>query len=281
MIKVWYHANCNDGLAAAAVIHSIHGDAAIYTPVQYGKPHPDVELNDEIVIVDFSYPRNDLKVLAQQVKSVTVLDHHKTAEAELAGIMNDPDVPMTLYVAFDQEHSGAAMAWDHYYPEPNYSVPMFIELIEDRDLWKFKYTATNELNAGLELTDRTPADWADILFNEPRMWAVVDDGKVVIRQKQAVRKNLINNVHWVKIGEYSVPAVNSPVEISDLAADVLKANPSASFAVIYFDTAEDRVFSLRSRSEQDVDVSAIAKRYGGGGHKNAAGFKVPIQGNVL
>jgi nanoRNase/pAp phosphatase (c-di-AMP/oligoRNAs hydrolase) len=35
-----------------------------------------------------------------------------------------------------------------------------------------------------------------------------------------------------------------------------------------------RIFSLRSVG--DFDVSAIAKIYGGGGHKNAAGFTVPI-----
>jgi oligoribonuclease NrnB/cAMP/cGMP phosphodiesterase (DHH superfamily) len=280
MIQVWYHANCNDGLAAAAVLHSIHGDTAKYVPVQYSKPHPDVGVDDDIVIVDFSYPRQELKALAQQVRSVTVLDHHKTAEAELDGIMADEDAPTTLYVAFDQEHSGAAMAWNHY--QPDNPVPLFVELIEDRDLWKFEHNpATNDLNAGLELTDRTPATWVGYLFNEPLVGLVIKEGQVVIRQKQATRRNLLNNVHWIKIGEYSVPAVNSPVEISDLGHEMLAANPSASFAVVYFDTAEDRIFSLRSRSEQDVDVSAIAKRYGGGGHKNAAGFKVTIQGDLL
>jgi nanoRNase/pAp phosphatase (c-di-AMP/oligoRNAs hydrolase) len=33
-------------------------------------------------------------------------------------------------------------------------------------------------------------------------------------------------------------------------------------------------FSLRSRGE--LDVSAIAKKLGGGGHKNAAGFQLPL-----
>ena len=45
------------------------------------------------------------------------------------------------------------------------------------------------------------------------------------------------------------------------------------FAACYWDTPEGRVFSLRSSSD-GVDVSEIAKQFGGGGHKNAAGFKI-------
>ncbi|KKK83930.1 hypothetical protein LCGC14_2788440, partial [marine sediment metagenome] len=46
------------------------------------------------------------------------------------------------------------------------------------------------------------------------------------------------------------------------------------FAGCYWDTPEGRVFSLRSAG--DFDVSAIAKQYGGGGHKSAAGFRKEI-----
>ena len=39
-------------------------------------------------------------------------------------------------------------------------------------------------------------------------------------------------------------------------------------------TTDGRVFSLRS-TEEGLDVSEIAKQYGGGGHKHASGFRVP------
>ena len=47
------------------------------------------------------------------------------------------------------------------------------------------------------------------------------------------------------------------------------------FAACYWDTPAGRVFSLRS-TDDGVVVSAVAKKYGGGGHRNAAGFRVPI-----
>ena len=50
---------------------------------------------------------------------------------------------------------------------------------------------------------------------------------------------------------------------------------SEPFAACYLDTADSRVFSLRSRREGGVDVAKIAESDGGGGHRNAAGFRVP------
>jgi nanoRNase/pAp phosphatase (c-di-AMP/oligoRNAs hydrolase) len=47
------------------------------------------------------------------------------------------------------------------------------------------------------------------------------------------------------------------------------------FAACYWDTPDGRFFSLRS-SDAGEDVSAIAQQYGGGGHRNAAGFSVPF-----
>jgi nanoRNase/pAp phosphatase (c-di-AMP/oligoRNAs hydrolase) len=46
-------------------------------------------------------------------------------------------------------------------------------------------------------------------------------------------------------------------------------------AACYWDTPNGRVFSLRS-TDDGPDVSEIAKRYGGGGHRNASGFQMPI-----
>lgn len=45
------------------------------------------------------------------------------------------------------------------------------------------------------------------------------------------------------------------------------------FAACYWDTPTGRVFSLRS-TDEGMDVSVIASQYGGGGHRNAAGFRV-------
>jgi len=51
---------------------------------------------------------------------------------------------------------------------------------------------------------------------------------------------------------------------------------AAPFAACYYDRPDARVFSLRSRGEDGLDVAEIAASYGGGGHRNAAGFQMPL-----
>ncbi len=57
---------------------------------------------------------------------------------------------------------------------------------------------------------------------------------------------------------------------SEVAGELSEGHP---FAAVYVETSTDIIWSLRSRG--DFDVSEIAKKFGGGGHKNAAGFTVP------
>lgn len=69
-----------------------------------------------------------------------------------------------------------------------------------------------------------------------------------------------------------VPCVNAPFwSISELVEELCEGHP---FAFGWHISDKGRaVYSLRSRGE--YDVSELAKRWGGGGHKNAAGFNVP------
>src|SRR5262249_11466120 len=45
-------------------------------------------------------------------------------------------------------------------------------------------------------------------------------------------------------------------------------------AVVFFKLGADGDIHVSMRSKYDVDVRAIAARHGGGGHKNAAGFRL-------
>uniref|UniRef100_UPI0037C0ADD3 DHHA1 domain-containing protein n=1 Tax=Flavobacterium sp. TaxID=239 RepID=UPI0037C0ADD3 len=74
-----------------------------------------------------------------------------------------------------------------------------------------------------------------------------------------------------EIGGYMVPLVNcNYLYASDIGNILAKDQP---FSVTYYDTAKSRCFSLRS-VPGGVDVSEVANKFNGGGHKHAAGFKV-------
>ena len=77
------------------------------------------------------------------------------------------------------------------------------------------------------------------------------------------------------IAGYDVPVLNVPYFYSSDAGHILGVNEP--FAACYWDTAKGRTYSLRS-SEEGIDVSEIAKMFGGGGHEHAAGFSVSHDG---
>jgi nanoRNase/pAp phosphatase (c-di-AMP/oligoRNAs hydrolase) len=75
------------------------------------------------------------------------------------------------------------------------------------------------------------------------------------------------------IGGYDVPVANLPYMFASDAGNIM--SEGEFFAASYFDTPDGRKFSLRSK-DTGMDVSEIAKRFGGGGHARAAGFMMPI-----
>ena len=92
-----------------------------------------------VIIVDFSYPRDVLIKMAEDADSIIVLDHHKTAEENLKGLD---------FCIFDMTRSGAVMAWEHFHGKGN--TPLLFQYIQDRDLWQWKLPQSKEFSAGLQ-----------------------------------------------------------------------------------------------------------------------------------
>src|SRR4051812_40401811 len=80
---VIYHAGCKDGWTAAWIAHNaFEGDCDLVS-AHHGHPPPDVAGRD-VYVLDFSYKRPVMQDLLASAARVCVLDHHKTAQAELA-----------------------------------------------------------------------------------------------------------------------------------------------------------------------------------------------------
>lgn len=281
---VIYHANCADGFTAAWAVRRHFMQRCGVEPellaAKYGDVPPDVSGRD-VVIVDFSYPRDVLIEMSRRVRSIVVLDHHRTAAADLAGLD---------FAVFDMERSGAGLAWDWFFaegpsvtaPEPR---PWLIDYVEDRDLWRWKLPHSREINAALATYDFTVEQW-DLLgesaHEDPRQhsWppdALVDMGDGILRyQAREVAKHVERARPaslWVSADlAHIVPVVNATTLISEIGNELARTYP---FAVMWFQREDGRfVYSLRSSAEnpEHADVSEIARALGGGGHKHAAGF---------
>ena len=255
-----YHADCLDGAAAAYAVKLALGDDVELHPGKYEEAPPNV-IDREVIIVDFSYKRPILLAMAAAAESILILDHHKSAEAELVNL------PGNVEKIFNMGLSGAVMAWEYsHFGSP---VPSLYKHIQDRDLWQFRLPGTKEITAYAFSFPLVPETIGPLLLME--IQDLTNLGTPLVRAHNNSVQQLIGpeNVAWMHLsGEY-VPVVNcAPQFASDVGHELAKMAP---FSATYYDTRDARKFSLRS-SQGGRDVSIIATRFGGGGHKHAAGF---------
>lgn len=288
-----YHGGCDDGFGAALAVHQRWGDDVEFIPAGYGNPSPDCT-GKHVLIVDFSYKQDEMRRLASRAASVVVLDHHKTAKSELHPwtlgdenvdlgaklqevaqnlALNQMEGVIPVIAYFCMNKSGARMAWEFCFPGK--PVPALIEHIEDRDLWRFAMQDTKAISAALRTYPHDFELWKMFLASTIDL---VIEGQAVLRGHEKNVQSMIANRYWDTLAGSRVPMVNVPYHYaSDCCDAMLMAEPDAPFCAAWFRRGDGQLqYSLRSRDDR-MDVSEIAKQFGGGGHRNAAGFSVEIR----
>ncbi len=278
-----YHGNCADGFGAAWVVRKAFGDDVEFHAGVYQDSPPEVA-DRNVIMVDFSYKRDVLEEIAKTAHTITIIDHHKSAEEDLS-IYKRPTHEMRMdevqfrnycgfessypiRAIFDLERSGARLAWDFYFP--NEEPPQLINHIQDRDLWQFKLSGTREIQAAIFSYPYDFKMWDELMKND--VDDLIYDGEVIERKHfKDIREFIKVAAYRMDIAGYDVPVLNAPYFWSSDAGHIM--GEGEPFAACYWDTPDGRVFSLRS-AEDGLDVSEIAKQFGGGGHKHAAGYRI-------
>lgn len=268
---VLYHSHCNDGFTAAYAAHQYFGDDARYLPVQYGQPLPEIPDGADVYILDFSYERETLLALQARTHSLTVLDHHASAERQLS------DLP---FATFDMSKSGAVLAWGHFFPGRR--VPELFLYVQDRDLWRWALPDSREINAVLQSLPHDFATWKAHhyqLDDEPKVrLPLVEAGAAILRREQQIVEQQAKTARITRDVDGNLLAmVNASALLSETGDRLCTEYPEIRFALLWrLDSRTDQVYvSLRSRG--DFDVGAYAqRRYQGGGHPGAAGFEMHI-----
>lgn len=280
---IFYHANCVDGFAAAHVIerHILCGtvQVPILVPVQYGQVetqeqfdalYGDMLKDAEVFIVDFSFPPAVMDHIAKTAQSTYWLDHHKTAFEEMKFDISkryDLWAGPNFYLVLDNSKSGAMLAWEFVHGV-GAEAPDFIKVVDDYDRWVFQYPQTKDVQMNIRShnMDRPAFDSLMLMSMDEMAQAGGMMRQYYNAQLEAHKKR-----EWVDIylrGEHGY-ALNADAAFSSELGHFL-AEQSGTFGAVYQIEGTQLKFSLRSCG--DYDVSAIAKTFGGGGHKNAAGF---------
>lgn len=300
---VVYHSPCGDGFGGAYVFWKYLREVLKVDDIQENDRVKFIAYNHRmnkqyirdnllpqiqsrnVVYIDMCPPRDDdlfYDMLIDPEKAI-VLDHHKSA---LETTEHFPSDFVFKHCYIDQRYSGCMLA--HQYCYPDTEPPTFLKYIEDRDIWAWKYKEFSE--------PFTEAFYKSVPFNfkeyakfedEDKVKEIINDGNVLSKYKKLRVKELAKKAKETELTindkTYNVHIINTTEHISELGhelsqMDCHRLEKKCDFAILWnYDERHGNIkISVRSDSdipkEEQVDVSAVAMHFGGGGHFNAGGF---------
>lgn len=264
---VLYHKDCLDGFGGAWAAWKKFKNKAKYIPVEHQMPPPKLE-KKELYFIDFCYPEEIMKKIVKMNKKVVVIDHHITRKDVVESLPEH---------VFNLNHSGAILAWEYFHPQ--IKPPRLLLYIEDNDCYKLKLPDSKEINAALESYEYNFGIWdklAKDLENKKGRAKLIKEGKIILRYQNQLTNKLIANAENSLFCGKRASIVNSPILSTLIGKRLL--NKKNKIAIIWHIRRGKAVVSLRSKN---VDVAKLAERYGGGGHRNAAGFVISLKQKIL
>lgn len=299
---VIYHGGCRDGFCAAWVVNKYFSRSIItnphtegewvpknlgihYHPGYYGQEPPDCK-DKNVIIVDFCYESIFMEKILANCNSLIWIDHHKTAIPifDLFSQLIGGATP--LKIVFSLEKSGAGLAWDYFFP--NEVRPWIVDYVEDRDLWSKKLVNSDLVNAYIACLEFDFKVW-DVIAEHMTVGQATQNGIIAIAKTEQYVREVCKNVYFATVKQTlthektglqlfpewkNIPTVNiCQVDCSEVLHQLCVSYPSSPFSLYWF-KRQDGKYQYGLRSIGDFDVSAVAKLFGGGGHKNAAGFQL-------
>lgn len=262
-IVVLYHGGCPDGFGGAYAAWKKFGDTAEYIPVKHGRPAPANLDGKKLYFVDFCYVQEIMDELIKNAEHVTVLDHH---------LGNKNVVEKMPEYVFDDKRSGATIAWSYFHP--NDPIPVLLTYVEDGDLYLFKLPDSRAIlsyaYAQLFHFDVWDA-LAKKLENDTERDTLVERGKIYAEHFAILVEQIANKAVTVSFeGFECYLATAADMFASDVGNRLARLKPPIGIIVNF----HGDIMNVSLRSEPSVDVSAIARKYGGNGHPQAAAFRL-------
>jgi oligoribonuclease NrnB/cAMP/cGMP phosphodiesterase (DHH superfamily) len=270
---ILYHGegSCPDGFGAAYAAWKKFGEHAEYVPLSRSDAVP-VELaqDADVYMLDFTYnDQADVDTLAAAAASLTILDHHEGVRAQTESVPNH---------VYDENRSGAGIAWDYFHPGTKR--PKLIDHLEDDDLFRFTLPDTRPVLAYLGLSPFTFEFFDEVaatLENPEEAEILLAKARVYGECFEKLAALSVRRARTVEFEGYQAGfATAHPYKpIKSLVGNLLaKEKPPIALVV----SAHPDGFGVSIRSDGTVDVSVIARKFGGNGHPFSSGFLIPREG---
>lgn len=213
-----------------------------------------------LTLVDVA-PSPDVLDAVPEGMTVEVIDHHETAQ-RLAGRPG---------VLVDERRCGSYLLWERMVGEtPSLSAyEPLVRWVDDRDRWVRADPISDELSL---LYDTLGRHWYHLRFARPP-----DEVPPWTPEERAILANLRDraNRRRTRVLERAIEFIDGDGRRVHAAVITGDASDTGHLLAQGFDYAlmlNPGTGAVSLRGEGKVNLAALAERYGGGGHPNAAGF---------
>ncbi len=223
----------------------------------------------KLIIACDSVERGFQKVVSetQENQVIALIDHH-------------PDITMKkdINIIKPEYSSVCEIIYDFlYFSQAEINRPMasylLLGILSDTGMFQHSNTsprvmeiASFLMKKGAPLSKIVNATFSNKKISTLKLW-----GKAFEKARINPKTGMIASV----LTKEDVEKCNASSEDIGQVANILNSVPGTNFSLILTETEEGMVKgSLRSEEYKNIDVSQIAKNFGGGGHKLASGFEI-------
>jgi uncharacterized protein len=266
-IVIYHGQNCTDGFAAAFAAYLVLGDKAQYIAAEHGPNAPSIDVTGKnVAIIDYCFSKEIMQRMISQASSLIILDHHASAQEALSDVDDK-------YKVFEMAQSGASLAWNYFHGE---DVPLLFRFIEDKDIWRWALKDSEEFSAAFSMIPLEFSAWKDLLDSgEAGIQNLIEKGSAILSYKKSVIDSHVSRAVPCRLKvapEFNGLAVNGTTVASEIG-NAMCQSQGVDYGLIWSYEHATHTYRVSLRSDSDrVDVSKIAKHFGGGGHRRASGF---------
>jgi oligoribonuclease NrnB/cAMP/cGMP phosphodiesterase (DHH superfamily) len=295
-VAVFYHKADLDGLMSGVIAKyylTPRFNTVSLIPINYNDdfeaalPHP-ASFYEDIYIIDVS----DATFMEKYGSKIIYIDHHKWAMDTMPKVKDRHciDGVAACRLAFDYLAGGPDYVFhnkEHFVDRVNPLEPLCVAILGEFDIWDKTSPLAEKLNYGQDLRFNS----VEFLFNQTKGICVGDVGELLgpANKKMDVdflerSKNIselyrdFSYLHYIVTkGEGAIEYVKTAVERIKPKKITINGHEGDEdqFVMTWHLNNEDKNPSCSFRSSK-IDVSQIARQYGGGGHKAAAACRMSL-----
>lgn len=265
-----YHMVDHDGKGSAAIVKSVYPNVE-FLPFNHDQevPYDEIEKHDQIVICDIALPIDYMFDLNKR-KDLTWIDHHVSIIDEYNEKIESGEKPIKGLRRVGT--AAIALTWEYFYPKKR--IPLGIKLLglndifdlEDRRVRPFEYAMQ-----AMGVNKPSEKIWGQLIRDEVEINPMVERGRAILAYIHNRNYRLVRAQAFVSEYEgLKCICANMPQGYSEFYDSLDNINDYDVMINFYMNKKNCWNLSFYTAKE-NIDVSKLASKFGGGGHAKAAG----------